>query len=188
MSLESTMVRVYTHNKVLDGKITLLAAEIRLIEILNGAISYQPKNADGFLELTDVTMLRENREMKTIPIYHIRRSAMQIVATRTANSGRGLGAKRGLKSFPFVDKLPCLVELETSDFEINGCIYLTTVLQSWQTLENDPAFLPITNAEIYSFSNQTYWKVPFAAVNKAHITSIIYNSKDLAKITSKIRA
>jgi hypothetical protein len=176
------------HNTVLDGMINLLAPEIRLIEVLNGAISYQPENRDGFLEFTDVTILRENCPIKAIPIDHIRRSSMQIVATRTTNSGRGLGAKIGLKSHPFKNKSPFLVELVTSDYEITGCIYLTTVLQSWQALENDPAFLPVTDVEIFSVNKGTYWKVPFAAVNKSHITSIIYKSNDLAKVTSKIRA
>jgi len=188
MSLESIEVRVFMHNTVLDGTINLLAPEIRLVEVLNGAISYQPENRNGFLEFADVTILRENCPMKTVPIDHIRRSSIQIVATRTANSGRGLGAKSGAKSHPFTNKSPFLVELTTFDYEITGCIYLTSVLQSWQTLENDPAFLPVTGVEIFNANKSTYWKAPFAAVNKAHITSIIYKSNDFAKLTSKIRA
>jgi hypothetical protein len=188
MPSESIKVRVFMHNTVLDGTINLLAPEVRLVEVLNGAISYQPENRDGFLEFADVTILRENRPIKTIAVDHIRRSSMQIVATRTANSGRGLGAKIGAKSPPFKNKSPFLVELSTFDYEITGCIYLTSVLQSWQTLENDPAFLPVTGVEIFNANKSTYWKAPFAAVNKAHITSIIYKSNDFAKLTSKIRA
>jgi hypothetical protein len=188
MPLESIKVRVFMHNTVMDGTINLLAPEIRLVEVLNGVISYQPMNRDGFVELTDVTILRENCAIKIAPIDHIRRSSMQIVATRTVNSGRGLGSQVEPKSHPFINKSPFLVELVTSDYEITGCIYLTTVLQSWQILENDPAFLPVTDAEIFSINKGTFWKVPFAAVNKAHITSIIYKSSDLAKLTSKIRA
>jgi hypothetical protein len=188
MPLETTDVRVYMHNKVMVGTINLLAPEIRLIEVLGGLTSYKPENQDGFLELTDVTILRENCAIKMIPIHHIRRSSMQIVATLAADSGRGLGAKTGPKSYPFIDKSPFLVELETSDYEISGTIYLTTVLQSWQALDNDPPFLPVTNAEIYSLVDRTFWKVPFAAVNKTHIVSIVYKSTAVSKLTSKIRA
>ena len=172
MPIDSTAVRLYMHNKLLIGSLNSPIPESRLLDILSGTIPSRPEERGEFLELTDVVVQRGDGTVKKTPFAYIRRSSIHLAATLVPDLGRGLGARIGPKSYPFMEKSPLSVELETSDYEVTGNIYLTTYQRSWQALEDAPIFLPLTDAEICSLTSGARWKVPFVAVNKEQILSV----------------
>jgi hypothetical protein len=161
-------------NKLMDGSLKALSPEIRLLEAISGTTTLHTlEDEQNFLILTDVSMQPGCCGVEKTSFAYIKRSMIHIAAAFSADSGRGLGAVPGLKRYPFINKSPFPVVLDTSDYEVKGNIYLTPSQQSYQLLENEPLFLPVTDVEIYSLTNGTHWQAPFAAVNKEQIVSMI---------------
>ena len=174
MSIDSNVVRLYLRNKLMDGTLKPLSPEIRLVEALSGtAVPHDIGKEREFLILSDVSFQPGCCGVEKTSFAYVKRSTIHIAATFSADSGRGLGANPGPKRYPFINKAAFPVLIDTSDYEIKGNIYLTPSQQSWQLLENEPMFLPVTDAEICSLANSTRWKVPFAAVNKDQIVSML---------------
>ena len=187
MPMDSTLVRLYVRNKLFDGSLRSLSPEIRLVDSLSGTITpHSPETQREFVILTDVSLQPGCCGVEKTPFAYIKRSMIHIAATFSADSGRGLGAVPGPKRYPFINKSPFPVVLDTSDYEVKGNIYLTPSQQSWQLLENEPLFLPMTDAEICSLSNGTHWQVPFAAVNKDQIVSMIDAFTQLPELMSNL--
>jgi hypothetical protein len=69
-----------------------------------------------------------------------------------------------------------MVKLETLSYDVSGNVYLTPGQEAWQILENGSNFLPLTHVEITSLTSGTQWTVPFVAVNKEQIISMIDES------------
>jgi hypothetical protein len=185
MSIDSTVVRLYLRNKLMDGSLKALSPEIRLLESISGITALHTlEDEQDFLILTDVSLQPGCCGVEKTSFAYVKRSMIHIAAAFSADSGRGLGAVAGLKRYPFINKSPFPVVLDTSDYEIKGNIYLTPSQQSHQLLENEPLFLPVTDVEICSLTNGTHWQVPFAAVNKDQIVSMIDAFTQLPELMS----
>ena len=188
MSMDSTVVRLYLRNKLMDGSLKPLSPEIRLVEALsNTTTPHDLEEQREFLILTDASLQPGCCGVEKTSFAYVKRSTIHIAATFSADSGRGLGATFGPKRYPFINKLPFPVLIDTSDYEVKGNIYLTPSQQSWQLLDNEPLFLPMTDADIYSLTNGTHWKVPFAAVNKDQIVSMIDAFTQLPELTPHLQ-
>jgi hypothetical protein len=83
-----------------------------------------------------------------------------------------MGAQEGAKSYPFIEKSPLPVRIETQDYVITGFMYHLTYQDIWHVLEDTPAFLPITHAQILTTANGAQETVPFVAINKEHILAL----------------
>jgi hypothetical protein len=148
----------------------------RLLDVLNGNAPGVKQEQGNYLEMTDVVTQRAFDGIKMSRSTYVKRSSIHLAATMSFDMGRGLGAKTGTRLYPFVAKTPAMVKLETLFYDVSGNVYLTPGQEAWQILENGSNFLPLTHVEITSLTSGTQWTVPFVAVNKEQIISMIDES------------
>jgi hypothetical protein len=125
------------------------------------------------LELTYVTIQHIDGSKEKLKTAYINKATIQLAVTLgDADSGRGIGAHDGPKLYPFVEKTPLPVRIETNDYVIIGNMYHIRYQKVWVVLEDTALFLPITHAQIVTLSNGTMEMISFVAVNKEHILSL----------------
>jgi uncharacterized membrane protein len=86
-----------------------------------------------------------------------------------SQSGRGLVAGVDLKRYPFMEKSPVPIRLETSAYAVTGNMHVLSYEKVRDELVQKPKFLPLTQAEVYALADDTRWQVPFVAVNREQI-------------------
>lgn len=175
MELSATqLIKLYMQTQVLIGNIYYAPTpEARLLDALNGLVDRGPVKKGRFLELTDVTIYHATGRKEKLKISYINKATIQLAVTLgQADSGRGIGALDGPKSYPYVEKTPLPVRIETPDYVVNGNMYRMSYQRVWHVLEDAPIFLPITHGEVHSLTNDTVESFPFIAVNKEHIMSL----------------
>ena len=175
MDLVATqIIKLYMQTQVAIGSISYAPTpEARLIDALNGVTDRGPVKKGRFLELTDVTIEHSDGSKEKLKTSYINKSTIQLAITLDgADSGRGIGAHDGPKLYPFVEKTPLPVRIETHDYKIIGNMYHMRYQKVWTVLEDTALFLPITHAQVVTLSNCTTEMVPFVAVNKEHILSL----------------
>ena len=170
----SQLIKLYMQTQVLIGSIYYAPTpEARLLDALNGLVDRGPVKKGRFLELTDVTIHHADGRKEKLKVSYINKSTVQLAVTLgEVDSGRGIGALDGPKSYPFVEKTPLPVRIETHDYVVNGNMYRISYQRVWHVLEDVLTFLPITHGEVYTLANGTVEGFPFIAVNKDHILSL----------------
>ena len=170
----SQIIKLYMQTQVVIGNISYAPTpEARLIDALNGVTDRSPVKKGRFLELTDVTIQHADGSREKLKTSYINKSTIQLAVTLgDADSGRGIGAHSGPKLYPFVEKTPLPVRIETHDYVLNGNMYHIRYQKVWIVLEDTALFLPITHAQIITLSDGTLEMFPFVAVNKDHILSL----------------
>jgi hypothetical protein len=170
----SQLIKLYMPTQVLIGNIYYAPTpEARLLDALNGLTDRGPIKRGRFLELTDVTIQHIDGKKEKLKVSYINKATVQLAVTLgDANSGRGIGALDGPKSYPFVEKTPTPVHIETHDYLISGNMYRINYQKVWNVLEDMQTFLPLTHCEVYTVANGTREMFPFIAVNKEHILSL----------------
>ena len=170
----SQLIKLYMHTPVLIGNIHYTSTrEARLSDVLNGVSDTGPVRRGKFLELTDVTIRNRDGEEEKLKFSYINKSTVQLAVTLGgSDSGRSTGENKGSRSYPFVEKSPMPVRIETHDYIVNGNMYCMNYQSIWQVLEDTPAFLPLTQVQVYTLANGAPEVFPFAAVNKEHILSL----------------
>jgi hypothetical protein len=170
----SQIIKLYMQTQVLIGNMYYAATpEARLLDALNGLTDKGPVRKGRFLELNDITIEHIDGRKEKLKISYINKSTVQLAVTLDgADSGRGLGAQVGPKSYPFVEKSPLPVVIETHDYMVSGIMYRASYQHVWSVLEETSTFLPLTHAQICTLANGALEVVPFVAVNKEHILSL----------------
>jgi hypothetical protein len=170
----SQIIKLYMQTQTVIGSISYAPTpEARLIDALNGVTDRGPVKKGRFLELSDVTIQHTDGSKEKLKTSYINKSTIQLAVTLGgADSGRGIGAHDGPKLYPFVEKTPLPVRIETNDYVIIGNMYHIRYQKVWIVLEDTVPFLPVTHAQIVTLSNNTTEMVPFVAVNKEHILSL----------------
>lgn len=170
----SQLIKLYLQKEFLIGNIYYAPTpEARLLDALNGIVDRNPIKMGRFLELSDVTVQHIDGGKEKLKVSYVNKSTVQLAVTLgDANSGRGIGAQKGSKSYPYVDKTPIAVRIETQDYQINGNMYRVSYQKIWHVLEDTHLFLPLTNAHIRTNETGTWETYPFIAVNKEHILSL----------------
>ena len=170
----SQIIKLYMQTQTVIGSISYAPTpEARLIDALNGVTDRGPVKKGRFLELSDVTIQHTDGSKEKLKTSYINKSTIQLAVTLGgADSGRGIGAHDGPKLYPFVEKTPLPVRIETNDYVIIGNMYHIRYQKVWIVLEDTVPFLPVTHAQIVTLSNSTTEMVPFVAVNKEHILSL----------------
>ena len=156
MELVATqLIKLYMQTEVLIGNISYAPTpEARLLDALNGVTDRGPVKRGRFLELSDVTTQHADGTKERLKTSYINKSTVQLaVSIGDGDSGRGLGAHDGPKSYPFVEKTPLPVRIETRDYIVTGNMYHIRYQKVWVVLEDAPTFLPITHAQIFNISN-----------------------------------
>ncbi len=170
----SQMVKLYMQTQILVGYIYYAPTpEARLLDALNGLSDMGPVKRGRFLELSNVTIQHADGRQEKLPIAYINKATVQLAGTLgDADAGRGIGAHTGPKSYPFVEKSPVPILIETQSYVVTGNMYRVTFQKVWQVLEDTPTFLPLTHAQICTVATGARERVPFVAVNKEHILSL----------------
>lgn len=106
---------------------------------------------------------------------YITRDTIEFVAAEEADAGRGMGKNNDIKGYPFVEKTPVPVNIQTASYRIIGKAYHMKNKNLKATLSENSIFLPVTDAIIMRGS-RLIGRRPFIAVNKKQIQSI---KKDL---------
>ena len=170
----SQIIKLYMQTHVVIGSISYAPTpEARLIDALNGVTDRGPVKKGRFLELTDVTIHHSDGSKEKLKTSYINKTSIQLAVTLgDPDSGRGIGAHDGPKLYPFVEKTPLPVRIETNDYVVNGNMHHIRYQKVWIVLEDTALFLPITHAQIVTVSNGTMEMFSFVAVNKEHILSL----------------
>lgn len=170
----SQLIKLYMQTQILIGYIYYAPTpEARLLDALNGLSDMGPVKRGRFLELSNVTIQYNDNRLEKLPVAYINKATVQLAGTLgDFDAGRGIGAHDGPKSYPFVEKSPLSVHIETQAYLINGNMYHVNYQKVWHVLEDTPLFLPLTHAEIRTLANGLTEKTPFVAVNKEHILSL----------------
>ena len=170
----SQLIKLYMQSQIIVGNIYYAPTpEARLLDALNGLADRGPVKRGRFIELNDVTIQHEDGKIEKLKTSYINKATVQMAITLgDANAGRGLGGQEGPKSYPFIEKSPILVHIETPDYVVIGNIYRIGHQKVWSILEETMTFLPLTQAVVYAINNGAREMVPFVAVNKDHIQSL----------------
>jgi hypothetical protein len=170
----SQLIKIYTQSQFLMGHIYYTPTpEARLLDDLNGMADRGPVKKGKFLELNDVTIQYQNGKTEKLKVTYINKATVQLAVTiGGADSGRGIGAQKGYKAYPFVEKSPTLVRVETHDYIVTGNIYRLGSQKVWNILEDTATFLPLTHAQVHTLANGALEMVSFVALNKDHILSL----------------
>lgn len=170
----SQLIKLYMQTQILIGNIYYAPTpEARLLDALNGLSDTGPVKRGRFLELVNVTIQHEDGREEKLHTAYINKATVHLAATLgDADAGRGIGAQDGPKSYPFVEKSPTPVWLETHSYLITGNMYRMTYQKTWQVLEDTQIFLPLTHVQVCILASGVRERFPFVAVNKAHILSL----------------
>jgi hypothetical protein len=170
----SQLIKLYMQTQVLVGYIYYAPTpEARLLDALNGLSDMGPVKRGRFLELSNVTIQYTNGRQEKLPVSYINKATVQLAGTLAgADVGRGIGAQDGHKSYPFIEKSPVPVRIETQSYVVTGNMYRVAFQKVWQVLEDTPTFLPLTHALICTVATGVQERVSFVAVNKEHILSL----------------
>lgn len=170
----SQLIKLYMQRQALVGYIYYAPTpEARLLDALNGLSDMGPIKRGNFIELADATIENVNGSKEKLRVSYVNKATIQLAVTLgNADSGRGIGAQSGPRVYPFVEKSPLPVQIETQDYIINGNMYHVSFQRIWHVLEDVQTFLPLTHASVFTLANGNSERFPFAAVNKAHIRSL----------------
>jgi hypothetical protein len=106
---------------------------------------------------------------------YITRDTIEFVAAEDPDAGRGVGRNSEMRGYPFVEKTPIPVNVQTASYRIIGKAYHMKNKNLKATLSENSIFLPLTDALIMRGS-RLIGRRPFVAINKKQILSI---KKDL---------
>ncbi|HEX9896638.1 MAG TPA: hypothetical protein VGA85_03135 [Dehalococcoidales bacterium] len=170
----SQLIKLYMQTQIIIGYIYYAPTpEARLLDALNGLSDTGPMKRGRFLELTEVTIQYNNGREEKLPATYINKATIHLSGTLdNADVWRGIGAQAGPKFYPFVEKSPVPVRLETQSYIVTGNMYRVSYQKVWNVLEDTSIFLPVTHAQVYTIAIGTQEKVPFIAVNKEHILAL----------------
>jgi hypothetical protein len=186
----SQLIKLYMQTQVLIGSIYYAPTpEARLLDALNGLSDIGPVKRGRFLELIGVTVQYNNGREEKLPTAYINKATIHLSGTLGyGDMGRGIGAQVGPKSYPFVEKSPVPVRLETQAYIVTGNMYRVSYQKVWNVLEDTSIFLPITHAQIYTIATGNRERVSFVAVNKEHILALQEENADLAEVHKSVES
>jgi hypothetical protein len=185
----SQLIKLYMQTQIITGDIYYAPTpEARLLDALNGINDQGPVKHGNFIELNNAVISHNDNTEEKIKTAYINKSTVELAATLgNADSGRGLGAQAGPKAYPFVEKSPVSVRIETQSYIVTGNMYRVTYQRTWHVLEDSPVFLPLTHVTIDIRSSKLRERYPFVAVNKEHILSLQEEEKTPHKAADDTR-
>jgi len=119
MNKVRTEVTLYTQTGILSGSVYHLEGE-RLSDLLNDVSDRRGCRASPFLDISNVNPQNLEGYSEIPPTAHIKKATIYIITLADTNAARGVGAKDGLKSFPFVPKSRVPVGLQMAYYSLIG--------------------------------------------------------------------
>lgn len=165
-------ITVYLETQVLSGLVYPPVGK-RLSDLLNSVGAGQSENSGKFLECSDLTISHADGTRERTQTAYINKSTIQIVATPDRDSARGIGARVGPKTYPFVQKTPVRVRTRLPGYEVTGSMHCASGQRVWQLLEEEKLmFLPLTSARICTSKEGVWWTAAFVSINREQILSL----------------
>ncbi len=185
----SQLIKLYMQTQIITGDIYYAPTpEARLLDALNGISDLGPVKRGNFIEINNAVISHTDGTEEKIKTAYINKSTVQLAATvGNADMGRGIGAHTGPKAYPFVEKSPVPVRIETQSYIVTGNMYRVTYQRTWHVLEDSPVFLPLTHVQIDNRANRVRERYAFVAVNKEHILSLQEQEKIIRKTSEDVR-
>jgi hypothetical protein len=165
-------IMLFMQTEVLSGSIFISTPEGRLLDELNGRIALGPENRDKFLSLTNVVIEHIDGRQEKTTLVHVNKETIQMAATSSANTSRGIGGKPDSRQYPFIEKVPVPVKIVMSGYEITGNMYRVSHQKVDHVLIEKTTFVPLTDVEVIALASRKRWDVPFLAINKEQILSL----------------
>jgi len=172
MQSDGFEILIFVETEVLQGLIFISTPEGRLLDELNGRSQMGPENRERFLTLANVSIWHMDGTEEKASVVHINKENIEMSGTITKDVGRGIGAKNGPKPYPFAEKVPVKVKIETPGYTIIGNIYRLNLQQVEYVIKERTAFMPLTDIEVSSTKLNKRWHLPFLAVNKWKVLSL----------------
>ena len=160
-------INLYIQKKIITGFICISLPEGRLLDKLNQDTG--PESGEGFLEIYDVTVRSGNNEAERTPATYVNKAIIHLVSTMVSDSFGSLSTREGLKYYPYKEKSPIPIRLETTGYSVMGFMHMANCEKIMIKLAQKAPFLPLTDAEVCNLANNTRWKFPFVAVNLRQI-------------------
>ena len=161
-------ITFYILKQACTGHIDLQDEE-RLSDFLNSQLTAGTEGDGEFLRVIDLTITLPDNTKERLSEVAIKKSAIQFIAIQDADLARGLGASTGLKSYPFVEKSPAPVKIQMPECSIMGNIHCRQSQTAYDLLAEPQIFIPLTEAKIFTHDMTSWWKAPFAAINRDQI-------------------
>lgn len=155
---------IYINDHLLDVQIPC-QNNVRFLEILN----QQFNSKLDFIEIINLFGSANDAGCGKSDIQFINKSEISFVTLSDANTRRGLARENG-KVYPFTNKVPLLVNIQTKSCNLVGNMHIKEG-QSVQSVFNDGAqFMPLTNVSIVNGTGMRKLKA-CVFINKQHILS-----------------
>lgn len=155
-------------SNVVSGSICHLEGQ-RLSDILND-LDQRSWTSGPYLELNNVNLRTSHEHKEILPTAHIKKADVLMAVLLDINGARGVGAKDGPKTFPFVPKYNIPVELHMKDYMLIGKMYCALGQKAQDVIDETPRFLPIKDVSIRPIRDNIEVTVPFAVINKEQIS------------------
>ena len=168
MDRQNIDVVVHLDSEVLTGVVSL-PPERRLSDFVNYDLVEHSETSGIFLKLTDVTISRPDGTKERTRTIYINRAAIQMLRTLENDSARGIGARDGLKQYPFVHKSPVRIMMHMLHYELTGYVHYANEESVSQLLAQERTFLPCTDAKIREAGRDEWWRAGFVAINKRQV-------------------
>jgi hypothetical protein len=167
---ETLNVEFYTQSDVLNGQISCPFG-FRLLDLFNNANLTDENSTGEFIELVDVANYITGIPYLEEPKEYIRKTSIHLIAVTDAEIGRGVGARNGLKTYPYICKLPRMVNIEMQYYSLMGTAYLRQGQTMRELLNERMQFFPLTDVTI-ARDGHLYGTRPFSILNKDQVISI----------------
>ena len=164
-------VKLYLPMQVLTGSV-YHPFEERILDLLNDVSTWRIESPARFLLLSEVTIHHADGTEESLATTYISKANIQLVTPLNGDSGRGIGAKVGHKTYPFVQKSTVPVKLQVAGYTVTGTMHCASGERVWDVVEARPTFLPLTEVEIHALADNSRSKTRFAAVNREQILSL----------------
>ena len=170
MDTQEISVTVYMESQIISGSISL-QEHVRLSDYMNSTATFL-RITDGVIYYPKEEKTVLNKKKTASKEIYINREAIQMITTIDSNTAKGVCANT--KSYyPYVEKTPSKVIINTSNLEIEGSVYLSSKEGIDQLLEKGRTFLPCTKVKMHDFHKDRLIDAGFLAINKKQIQSMM---------------
>jgi hypothetical protein len=167
ISGEVLNVEFYTRSEVIAGNIHCPIG-FRLLDFFNSSSDETENLTREFIEFLPVENNPQENAKTELKIQYVRKSSIYVIALTDAESGRGLGARDSLKTYPYVYKNPRAVSIEMEGYSVAGTAYVPQGQTFKELLNERNQFIPLTDVTL-ARDNHLYGTRPLCILNKQQI-------------------
>ena len=159
----------FTQTQVITGTISCPDG-MRILDMFNTPNAGLQNRKMEFIQIKESTTKdSESAQRRTI---WLKKDLILFVLASDENLGRGVGARKDAKVYPFVSKTPMKLSVEVQKYVITGNLFQAKNQQTSDVLNDGAFFLPMTDVNI-TLGSQLFRTGPFAAINKQQIVSAV---------------